>query len=91
MFKTLQSALQKVTKWIDGFFKTDDILVTKRAIRLYLTYFIPFINRCFLSCFSYEKCFRPYFRGSGSLQDYVSFFQFAEYREFHAMTTRQKY
>lgn len=44
----------------------------EKAIKLLARYFIPYINGCLLALYPYEKCCRPFYHTSYTLELYVS-------------------
>ncbi|KAH7730617.1 Conserved oligomeric Golgi complex component 8 [Aphelenchoides avenae] len=63
-FDLIKSAMQEVLKWVDSFLHTEDAEVANRAARILLIHFIPFINKCFFSHFSYDASVRSQFRSN---------------------------
>ncbi|CAD5219870.1 unnamed protein product [Bursaphelenchus okinawaensis] len=70
VFNVLKSSLQAVLLWIQRFSDSEEKL-KKRATELILINFAPFMNQCFQTIFTFESCFKPFFHGNVTHQDYI--------------------
>lgn len=89
MFSILKLSLQDVFKWIDSFLPKNEnlesiaepfdetiVLIVRKAAKILMQYFVPFISKCFTHCFSYEKCCRLLVRSHFTIKDFVCIFNF---------------
>ncbi|KAI1702427.1 dor1-like family domain-containing protein [Ditylenchus destructor] len=72
IFDVLKSAVAEIFKWLDVFVQENPAQTenVKRAAKLVLVYFVPFMNKCFFGCFPYDHCCRPMFRGHATFEGY---------------------
>lgn len=80
MFSILKLSLQDVFKWIESFLPNNEldemsIQIVKKAATILLQHFIPFLNKCFFHCFSYEKCSRLFVKSHFTIEKFVCFFK----------------
>jgi hypothetical protein len=64
-------AFDTILEWIEKFTNGSDAEVAKRAKVIVVEHFLPFMNRCFQAIFSYDTCFKPYFKSSFTYDQYV--------------------
>lgn len=67
----LSDSLKSVFSWLDQFADVPDQQNQfSKAIQLLSRYFVPYLNRCLLVLFPYEKCCRPFYHTAFSLEQY---------------------
>lgn len=70
IFQVLKSSFDAIFDWVEKV--SNDVELSQRAKFLLNEYFLPFMNRCFHTVFSYDLCFKPHFKNLMSYEDYVS-------------------
>uniref|UniRef100_F1L1L0 Conserved oligomeric Golgi complex subunit 8 n=1 Tax=Ascaris suum TaxID=6253 RepID=F1L1L0_ASCSU len=67
----LGSSLKAVFTWLNCFAdRVDQQDSFAKAVKLLTCHFVPYINRCLLVLFPYEKCCRPFYHTAFTLEQY---------------------
>lgn len=82
MFSIIKLSLQDVFKWVDSFlqknknselFDKDSEIIVCKAAKILIQHFVPYINKCFFHCFSYEKCCHLLVKSHFTIENFVRF------------------
>ncbi|KAI6176374.1 Component of oligomeric Golgi complex 8 [Aphelenchoides bicaudatus] len=76
VYAILKLSFDAILEWISKFEGGTEAEAAKRAKLLMIDYFLPFMNRCFQAVFSYDSCFKPYFKSSLTYEQYLSQYNF---------------
>uniref|UniRef100_A0A9J2Q228 Conserved oligomeric Golgi complex subunit 8 n=1 Tax=Ascaris lumbricoides TaxID=6252 RepID=A0A9J2Q228_ASCLU len=69
----LGSSLKAVFTWLNCFAdRVDQQDSFAKAVKLLTCHFVPYINRCLLVLFPYEKCCRPFYHTAFTLEQYLT-------------------
>uniref|UniRef100_A0A915PPE6 Conserved oligomeric Golgi complex subunit 8 n=1 Tax=Setaria digitata TaxID=48799 RepID=A0A915PPE6_9BILA len=70
VLKELTNSMKLVICWLCNMEKLVKKVDIEKAVKLLAKYFIPYINGCLLALYPYEKCCRPFYHTTCTLQLY---------------------